>query len=378
MPIWPHPVHAQLSMLMVQHFLTTDCHRHCGAINVWEPQHHISKYDFSAVSPKLPKLSSTVTADATPQKPGENGALSVYVSPLVDQGQSYWCMLHHVPNYVANDNTTISAPHTTNYAELQTIGQLSRCQQENCNFSTFNHQSHGTAGLMMGPGSFDDHTSGQVVGPLAAGSELPSLLLHECQDMHPSGGLTSNSVQLLPDQIQTGVAAPAGFYGGVTSQPTQQTHLPATYSDTLQTPPQPNTNFYSTPNNYTLHHPSMQIPNKIPASQFLQEFLRHPFPLQSLQGPQEIHAGSEMGFHTRGTVDNHTAHMLSNCQLSTSSDHHMMFYPTPTSQFLQEYLKPPFPIQSLQGPQGIPAGSEMGFHTAGTINNHAAHMLSNC
>ncbi|KAI5983313.1 hypothetical protein EDC04DRAFT_2838140 [Pisolithus marmoratus] len=146
---------------------------------------------------------------------------------------------------------------------------------------------------MTGPGPFDDHTSGQVVGSFATGSKLASSLLHQRQDMHPSGGLTSDSVRLLPDQIRTGMAAPAGFYGGVTSQPTQQTHLPTTYSD----PP-----FYSTPNDSTLCYPSMQMGNEMPTSQFP----------QSLQGPR---------FHTSGTVDHHTAHMLSNHRLPTSSSH---------------------------------------------------------
>ncbi|KAI6046906.1 hypothetical protein EDC04DRAFT_2624942 [Pisolithus marmoratus] len=153
----------------------------------------------------------------------------------------------------------------------------------------------------MGPDPFDDHTSGQVVGSLATGSELPSSLLHQRQDTHPSGGLTSGSVPLLRDQVRTGMAASAGFYGGVISQPTQQTHLPTTFSDTLPTPPQHNPAFYPTPNDSTLCHPSMQMGNKMPTPQFP----------QSLQGPR---------FHTSGTVDHHTAHMLSNHRLPTSSN----------------------------------------------------------
>ncbi|KAI6038120.1 hypothetical protein EDC04DRAFT_2038339 [Pisolithus marmoratus] len=219
---------------------------------------------------------------------GENGALSL--------GHSYRSTPNHAPGHVTNHNT-----------------------QENGNVSTLEDLEHGAVGPTMGLDYIPPFTITPQVrwsAHLQQGRGFQARPC-PCQD---TGGLTSDSVPLLADQIRTGVGAPAGLYRGLTAQPIQQTHLPTTYPYTLPNPPQPNTTSYSTPNNYTLHHPPMQIPNQIPTSEFFQECLR-PFPVQSLQGPRETRAGSEMRFHKTGTIDNRTAHMLSDHRLPTSSDH---------------------------------------------------------
>ncbi|KAI5994232.1 hypothetical protein EDC04DRAFT_2805192 [Pisolithus marmoratus] len=256
---------------------TNYCHlgyKHRGAmgfstVDARAPQHPTSTGNVSAVSTEAlqkPGYRAVPSQRQTPYSSLAGHYSAPATSPsdnIGDEngasslGHNYWRAPNHASDHVTNHSTTLLSPRTIDCPQLHAMGQLPRYAQENWNMSPFEFQ-------------------------------------------HPRA------------------------YPGFTTQSMQQTH----FTPFPPTSSQHNPTSYTAADNHALYYPSSQITSQMQASQFPQERIGPPFPVHSLHteavdlpDPREIRAGSEMAFHTTGTVDDRTAHVLSDHRLPTLSDY---------------------------------------------------------